>query len=123
VVFIGDDHILSASGDHTVCVTQLSSGTIAARTKLGYEAGCAAILPDGRLAVCIARGNAALTDAPAAAADVLKTHGAATFAGATATKIVARRRRAAAAAVGCRRARQPKINSVHFFQKCFCRLP
>jgi hypothetical protein len=70
-----------------VCVTQLSSGTVAARTKLRYEAGCAAILPDGRLAGCIARGNAALTVAPAAAADVLKAHGAATFAGATATKM------------------------------------
>jgi WD40 repeat protein len=79
VAFVGDDHILSASYDHTVCVTQLSSSAVVARIKLSYKANWAAALPDGRLAVSGADGNAALIDAPAAAADILKDHGAAAF--------------------------------------------
>jgi hypothetical protein len=39
---------------------------------------CAAPLADGRLAVCCV-GSPALIDAPAAAADILKAHGAAAF--------------------------------------------
>jgi hypothetical protein len=79
MVLIGDGHILSASLDHTVCVTQLSSRTVVARTKLSYKASCAAILPDGRLAVCGSDGNAALIDAPAPVADALKALGATLF--------------------------------------------
>jgi WD40 repeat protein len=71
VTIVGDDHILSASDDHTVCVTQLSSSTVVARTKLSFEVECAAALPDGRLAVCCG-GNAALIDEPGAAADILQ---------------------------------------------------
>jgi WD40 repeat protein len=62
VVIIGDDHILSASHDHTVCVTQLSSSAVVARKYLSYEVECTAALPDGRLAVCGYSGNAALID-------------------------------------------------------------
>jgi WD40 repeat protein len=84
VAIIGDDHILSASFDNTVCVTQLSSSTVVARTKLSYAVYCAAALPDGRLAVCCAGGFAALLDAPIAVADILKAHGAAASPGAAA---------------------------------------
>jgi hypothetical protein len=79
VALIGDDHILSASGDHTVCVTQLSSSTVLSRTKMCYSVQCAASLPDGRLTVCGLSGNASLIDAPAATANILKAHGAAAF--------------------------------------------
>jgi hypothetical protein len=77
LALIGHDHILSTSSD-TVCVTQLSSSTVIARTRPSCTARCAATLPDGRLAVC-RNESAALIDAPAAAADVLKAHGAAAF--------------------------------------------
>jgi hypothetical protein len=79
VCLIGADHILSASDDATVCVTELSSGAVVARTELNYFVNCAATLPDGRLDVCGRRGSATLIDAPAAAADILKAHGAAAF--------------------------------------------
>jgi WD40 repeat protein len=75
VTIVGDDHILSASNDHTVCVTQISSSIAVARATLSYEVYYAATLPDGRLAVCGYGGNAALVDAPAGAADILKAHG------------------------------------------------
>jgi hypothetical protein len=79
IAIIGEDHILSASHDGTACVTQLSPSVVVARTALSYYVYCAAILPDGRLAVCGFGGNAALIDAPAAAAGILKTHGKAAF--------------------------------------------
>jgi hypothetical protein len=79
VALIGDDHILSASDDHTVCVTQLSSSTVAARKQLSYHAFCFTALPDARFAVCGYDGNAALFDAPATVADILKAHGADAF--------------------------------------------
>jgi hypothetical protein len=83
VALIGDDHILSASHDHTLCVTQISTGSIVARMELGSPVHCAAALPDGRLAVC--GRNASLIDAPAAAANILKAHGALAFQKASAT--------------------------------------
>jgi hypothetical protein len=49
---------------------------------MSYLVTSAAALPDGRLAVCGYSSNAALIDAPAAAADILRVHGAATFPGA-----------------------------------------
>jgi hypothetical protein len=79
VTIVGADHILSASDDHTVCVTQLSSSTVVARTELSYFFYHATVLPDGRLAVYGDYGYAALFDAPAPAADILKAHGAAAF--------------------------------------------
>jgi WD domain, G-beta repeat len=85
---IGDDNILSASYDRTVCVAQVSSNTVVARTEQSYEVYYAAGLPDGRLAVCGWCGNAALIDAPAAAAEVLKAHSAAAIPGAAAAASV-----------------------------------
>jgi hypothetical protein len=76
VALIGDDHILSALDDTTVCITQmLSSRTVVAHTKMRHPARCAAVLLEGRLAVC-SRTNSLLIDAPAAAADILKAHSA-----------------------------------------------
>jgi WD40 repeat protein len=79
VALIGDDYILSASDDHTVCISELSSSTVVARIKLSFPVNCAASLPDGRLAVCGREGSAALVDAPAWAAGTLTAHGAAPF--------------------------------------------
>jgi hypothetical protein len=72
---------LSASADHTLWVSQLSSRAVVARTKLSYIVNCAAIVPGGRLAVCgkESGGETGIIDAPSAAADVLKAHGAAAF--------------------------------------------
>jgi hypothetical protein len=78
VAIVGDDHILSA-GDHTVCVTQLSSKAVVARTELSYFVYSAATLPDGRLAVCGYPGTASIIDAPAVAADIRKAQDAAAF--------------------------------------------
>jgi WD40 repeat protein len=44
VAIIGDDHILSASHDHNVCVTQISTGLIVARKDLRTPVHCAAAL-------------------------------------------------------------------------------
>jgi hypothetical protein len=68
VAFVGDDHILSASEDHTLCVTQLSFSTVVARTWLRYRVKSVA-------AVCSDVGPAALIDAPAADAHIFKAHG------------------------------------------------
>jgi WD domain, G-beta repeat len=79
VALFGDDHILSTSKDYTLCVTQLSSSAVVARTELSDVVMYAAALLDGRLAVCGRRGCAALIDAPDTAADVLTALGAAAF--------------------------------------------
>jgi hypothetical protein len=43
---------------------------VVARKQLSYSVYCVAASPDGRLAVCCNCGNAALLDAPAAAANI-----------------------------------------------------
>jgi hypothetical protein len=78
LALIGDDHLFLSADKCTVYVAQISSRTVVARTELTYAVHCAAALPDGRLAVCGDDGKAIVIDAPAAAADIFKAHGAAT---------------------------------------------
>jgi hypothetical protein len=61
--------------------TALSSSTVIAHAELSFPVDCVAAMPDGRLAACGYNGNAALINAPVAAADILKAHGAAAFPG------------------------------------------
>jgi WD40 repeat protein len=84
VAVIGDDLIFSASRDSTVCIAQPLSDTVVARTELSYGIFSAACLADGRLAVCGDGGNAVFINAPAAATDILRAHGATEFPGAAA---------------------------------------
>jgi hypothetical protein len=87
MALIGGDHISSLSYDCTMCIAQLSSRTVVGRTALEWVSSAGA-LPDGRLYVFLGTGNAALLDAPAAAGDIHKAHGAAPLAGATAAASV-----------------------------------
>jgi WD40 repeat protein len=73
VAIIGDDHILTAT-DHSVCATQLSSTAVVGLTRLLLYLICATALPDSRIALCGLGGSAAVFDAPAAAADILRAH-------------------------------------------------
>jgi hypothetical protein len=76
VQLIGDDHILSASADQTLCLTNLTivNGSLVSRTYMSFGILCVAVLGDGRVAVCGYNGNASLIKASDAATEVLAAY-------------------------------------------------
>jgi WD40 repeat protein len=77
VALVGDAHVLSASGDGGLCVSDLESGALVFQEKLPFFAYAAAVTRDGRIAAAGTSGKAVLLSAPAEAAAVFRGHAAA----------------------------------------------
>jgi WD40 repeat protein len=77
VALVDGDHMLTASWDKTVCISNVRSGAVLSRFELPFDVYSAAVTWDGRVAAAGDSASAVLLPAPAEAAHLLMCHNAA----------------------------------------------